>query len=389
MRRIFCLTCALVIYGSLYPFNFVLRESPAGVIQALGQSLDFVVNRAFLRDVLVNLLVYIPVGFFFVLDERPERPAWLRCLRTALAGAALSLCMEVLQYWFPPRMPSLVDLCTNTLSAAAGGFLGIAFASPARHAINALAGWGLARPSSALFLGIVWTAALFTPGDWAGFQTLTKLRGFFAVRAPAPGLVVIALLQWIGVGALAAAIAGRRRAAALLLAFGLALPLRFFVPGQRPLVVEFLGAAAAIVCWFVVPVSKRLSATVIAVLLVLGLLVDGLRPWHFASQASEFEWIPFASLLDSQWTSALLILLRKSAIYGTAIWAVARAGFGIPVSAVLVSVLLGSIEAVQVYLPGRTPETTDPLLALILGLILLRLDHKYGADPGAGTPPAA
>ena len=107
MRRIFYLTCALVVFGSLYPFHFVLRDSPAGAIQAFRQSLHFVLNRGFLRDVLVNLLVYIPVGFFFVLEERPGRPAWLRCLRAALAGAALSLSMEFLQYYFPPRMPSL------------------------------------------------------------------------------------------------------------------------------------------------------------------------------------------------------------------------------------------------------------------------------------------
>ncbi|MGD0577808.1 MAG: VanZ family protein, partial [Bryobacteraceae bacterium] len=320
--------------------------------------------------------------------ERPDRPAWLRCLRAALAGAALSLCMELLQYYFPPRMPSLVDLLGNTLSAAAGGLLGIAFAARARHAFDALAGLGLARPSSAFFLAIVWTAALFSPGDWAGFQTLLKLRAFLASPAPDPGLTFVALVLWIGIGALAAGIAGRRRAPALLLACGLALPFRFLIPGQHPQPFEFVGAAAAICCWFAAPVSRRLSAGAIALLLASGLVVDGLRPWHFVNRTSGFEWVPFAALLDIQWTSALLILFRKAAVYGTAVWAIARAGIGIPGSAVLVSVLLGSLEAAQMFLPGRTAETTDPALALILGLILLRLDHKYGADPGAGTPPA-
>lgn len=388
MRRIFYLVCALVVFGSLYPFHFVLRDSPAGAIQAFRASLDFVLNRGFLRDVLVNLLVYIPVGFFFVLEERPDRPAWLRCLRAALAGAALSLCMEFLQYYFPPRMPSLIDLLDNTLSAAAGGLLGIAFAARARHAFGALAGLGLARPSSALFLAIVWTAALFSPGDWAGFRTLMKLHALLAAPAPAPGLVFVALVQWVGIGALAAAIAGRSRAPALLLVCGLALPFRFLVPGQHPQLFEFVGAAAAICCWFAVPVSRRLSAGVIAFLLAAGLVVDELRPWHFVNRAGGFEWVPFASMLQTRWTYALLVLFRKAAVYGTTVWAIARAGMGIPGSAVLVSVLLASLEAVQIFLPGRTAETTDPILALVLGLILLRLDRKYGADPGAGTPHA-
>jgi VanZ family protein len=386
MRRIFYLTCALIVFGSLFPFHFVLRDSPAGAIQAFRASLDFVLNRGFLRDVLVNLLVYIPVGFFFVLDERPERPAWLRCLRAALAGAALSLSMEFLQYYFPPREPSLIDALNNTLSAAAGGLLGIAFSARARHAFDALAGLGLARPSSALFLALVWTAALFSPGDWAGFRTLMKVHALLAAPAPAPGLVFVAFVQWIGIGALAAAIAGRSRAPALLLACGLALPLRLLVPGQHPQVFEFAGAALAICCWSVAPVSRRLSAGVIAFLVAAGLVVDELRPWHFVDRAGGFEWVPFVSMLQTQWTYSLLILFRKAAVYGTAVWAIARAGIGITGSAVLVAALLACLEAAQIFLPGRTAETTDPVLALVLGLILLRLDHKYGADPGAGTP---
>ena len=386
MRRIFYLTCALVVYGSLYPFHFVLRESPAGALEALRQSLDFAVNRGFLRDVLVNLLVYIPVGFFFVLEERPDRPAWLRALRAALAGAALSLCMELVQYYFPPREPSLIDWASNTLSAAAGGVLGIAFATPARHGIDTLAGWGLARPSSALFLVLVWIGALFSPGDWGSSQTLVKLRAFFAAGAPAPGLVVVASLQWIGIGALAAAVAGRRRTPIVLPVLVLALPLRFLVPGQRLQPYELAGAGIALCCWLVAPISRRLSPGVVAILVAVGVLVDGLRPWHFVSQSSAFGWIPFAALLDIQWPVALLILFRKCAIYGTAVWAIARCGVGIPGSTVLVSFLLASIEAVQQFLPGRTAETTDPVLAIVLGLVLLRLDHKYGRDPGVGQP---
>jgi VanZ family protein len=307
-------------------------------------------------------------------------------LRAALAGAALSLSMECLQYYFPPRMPSLIDVLDNTLSAAAGGLVGIAFSARARQAFDALAGLGLARPSSALFLAIVWIAALFSPGDWAGFRTLMKLHAFLAAPAPALGLVFVAFVQWIGIGALAAAIAGRSRAPLLLLACGLALPFRFLVPGQHPQLFEFAGAALAIGCWFAVPVSRRLSAGVIAFLLAAGLVVDELRPWHFVNRAGGFEWIPFAAMLETQWTYALLILFRKAAVYGTTVWAIARAGIGIPGSAVLVAALLACLEAAQIFLPGRTAETTDSVLALVLGMILLRLDHKYGADPGAVTP---
>ena len=117
-----------------------------------------------------------------------------------------------------------------------------------------------------------------------------------------------------------------------------------------------------------------------------GLAVDELRPWHFVDHAGGFEWVPFASMLELTWTTALPILFRKAAVYGTAVWAIARAGIGITGSAVLVAALLACLLGAQIFLPGRTAETTDPVLALVLGLILLRLDHKHGAHPGRGTP---
>jgi VanZ family protein len=35
-----------------------------------------------------------------------------------------------------------------------------------------------------------------------------------------------------------------------------------------------------------------------------------------------------------------------------------------------VALLLGAIEVIQIHLPGRVAEITDPLLALILAVIL-------------------
>ena len=39
-------------------------------------------------------------------------------------------------------------------------------------------------------------------------------------------------------------------------------------------------------------------------------------------------------------------------------------------AAVAVALLLGAIEVIQIHLPGRVAEITDPLLALLLAVIL-------------------
>lgn len=386
MRRIFYLACALIAYGSLYPFHFVARSSPLGVLAVFASSLHVHLDRGEIHDLLVNLLVYIPIGFFYVLDERRHHPAWRRCLHATLAGAALSLCMETAQYWVEPRAPSLIDLLTNTISAAMGGVLGVVFARRARQAFDSLSETVLGHPSSALFLAILWVATLFTPADWARTGALNHIRAMLSGPYLAPGHIFVSFSHWLGAGALAAAVVGRNRAPVVLLVACLAMPFRFFIPGQHPELYEFMGVAAALCVWYIPALQRRLSTERIAFLLVVGLCIDGLRPWSFSGHAAGFEWIPFVSMLNSpDWAPTLLILFRKCAIYGTAVWAIARAGAGILGASVFTGVLLAALEMAQMFLPGRTAETTDPLLALILGVILLHFDHKFGVDPGVGA----
>jgi VanZ family protein len=57
-------------------------------------------------------------------------------------------------------------------------------------------------------------------------------------------------------------------------------------------------------------------------------------------------------------------LLRKMFVYGSAIWLLRTSGVALTIAAVGVATALGAIEIVQRYLPGRTAEITDPLLAL-------------------------
>jgi VanZ family protein len=52
----------------------------------------------------------------------------------------------------------------------------------------------------------------------------------------------------------------------------------------------------------------------------------------------------------------------------------ADAGCSYAVATALVAGVLGVIEFLQIHLPGRTAEITDPLYAVILGVVLKLLD---------------
>ena len=101
-------------------------------------------------------------------------------------------------------------------------------------------------------------------------------------------------------------------------------------------------------------------------LLGSAILLRELRPFYFLSVPRPFSWIPFAATLESGRDSAVIMIARKAFDYGAMVFALRcarlawlRAGFA-------VALPLAATEAIQTYLPGRSPEITDPLLALLM-----------------------
>jgi len=114
------------------------------------------------------------------------------------------------------------------------------------------------------------------------------------------------------------------------------------------------------------------------------ILARGLSPFHFEAGSTEFSWIPFVGTLAGEWQSAAGVLIEKIFYYGTAIWLLRAAGWKLAASTGVVAAILALIEILQIHLPGRTPETTDPILAAVMGYVLAMLSR-----PAPGHTPAA
>ena len=111
-------------------------------------------------------------------------------------------------------------------------------------------------------------------------------------------------------------------------------------------------------------------------LIVLLLILRGLVPYHWSSVANPFSWVPFRGSLAANRDSGLLTLFQKCFWYGSAVWLLRAAGWRLARAAVVMALLLGAIEVIQIHLPGRVAEITDPLLALIMATSLGLLDRS-------------
>jgi len=153
-----------ITYASLQPFGPWLPPPPGTPYFLFGAW----PARLPRYDVAINLIAYFPFGFFVALLPARARP-WRRIATGFGTGAALSLAMESLQMFVPPRDASMSDLVFNSLGALIGAGAGAALArsEPAKHAIKMARGrWFIGGKLGDIGLALlaVWLVAQLNPG---------------------------------------------------------------------------------------------------------------------------------------------------------------------------------------------------------------------------------
>jgi VanZ family protein len=106
-----------VIISTLAPFNFSFEQriTPSEI-------LDHFRHYSSLDDWIVNILLYVPVGFSFsawLQSQKVNRSIQFFCV--LLFAFGLSTTVETLQVFLPSRVPSLTDIYANTI----GGIVGL------------------------------------------------------------------------------------------------------------------------------------------------------------------------------------------------------------------------------------------------------------------------
>lgn len=109
----------LILAVALYPYAFPF---PVTTGELTDYSLFLGWGRSNDLDVLVNVLLFLPLGFSLTSTfAGTKRRAWLGILTTVCAfSAGLSYMLEVLQIFIPHRFPSLVDVFANSSGGGAG-----------------------------------------------------------------------------------------------------------------------------------------------------------------------------------------------------------------------------------------------------------------------------
>lgn len=362
-------TVLLILYGSLFPFRFSsLRHVD---LWALVTGLGFA--RASRGDVVANLLLYVPLGLCLMLAWPARWSRFKGFVWAVLLGSLLSLCIELLQVHASSRVSSLTDLTLNAAGTAIGALAAIVYL--AIGSTIRIPGLASARPDPVpLALIALWLAfrlAPFVPTiDWQKYKD--ALKPLLLTPELAWLDVLRYLVGWLVVGYAVRQVWRREYALpALAIIVGLVLVGRVVVVGKTLSASE---VAALVVCvplaavLIVIPDRKR--ALALALMLVGIIVVSGLKPFTLQVSPQSFSWVPFMSSLNDNLEVNYSVLLEKCFWYFALIWLLARRGLGVAVAAFATAFLLALIEIAQLWIPGRSAEITDPLLALCGGALL-------------------
>lgn len=365
-----CASAVLILYGSLFPFR-LRTDVDLGLLDLFATLAFRPTTRG---DIVSNLLLYMPLGFclMFAWNERHGR--WPALARTLLVGTALSLGVELTQIFVAFRDSSLTDLVLNAISTLFGAAAAIAygaFGTSGRFAVFA----SIRLHPAALSVVLLWLGfrlAPFVPTlDWQKYKD--ALKPLFID----PHVGALELLRyvagWLVVGYAVSLVTRREYAfAAMLAVVSIVLFGRLVVVGKTLNLSELAALAVCVPIAAILVASKdrRRVVVVLATLATAAIVAQGVAPFELLPQAQGFSWMPFRSSLRGSIELNFSALLEKAFWYSSLVWLLARGGWSGVAATLATTALVAAIEIIQMWLPGRSADITDPLLALAAGLLL-------------------
>jgi len=372
MGFLLALSCALILYGTLYPFSFSSGLREESIVTLLLESLNGRFGRG---EAIANVILFSPFGFFAMQRVLPRVPRPIRLIIIVVAGAAFSFGIECAQSRLPGRIVSIYDIAANTAGALLGSLAGwknwrgklSGFRSDdsgfAIFPLLLLGAWLCRRLYPfAPTLDVQNVKDALKPLIFGAFSSMDALW-FFIVT-----MIVCRLVMTI-------TSTGRIRTALIFLPL-VVIAVKPFITGGGISQAEILGTLSGIAVWWYILGRLRMNAGILAFLLMALIVVRELSPFVFSANPGHFSFIPFDRFLKAVTYINILQFIEKIFLYGALVWLLVKTVRSLKFSLILSVVLLTGIEIMQMYMPGRVTEITDPLLAVILGVFLYFLDLR-------------
>ena len=364
--KLFILYTLLVIYGSLYPFNF----QPQALFRDLTPHI-LEIHLRNLGDMGMNLALLMPFGFLGVRGMRSPFRADYYTFIVILCCLPLSFGLQFLQIMIPSRVPSLLDSLLNVLGCALAAYIGTVHRLRFFWGKRGLEHW----KSIPLFLALCWLGYLLAP--FVPSLDFGIIKDSLKPLLLRPEFVFLPLLLHLTGWTLFAYTLSEHMDRSLklwqlaLLMFGASCA-QIPIVGNAITLSQLIGILGALVLWPLLRHrSDQAQTQVLFAMLLLTVSLRGLAPFEFSQSLHiNFHWLPFFGFLEGSRLIDLHMVFLKVFFYGLTIFFLERAGASSRKAVLFCLVWISLIEIAQLWYLRHTPETTDIILVLATALMI-------------------
>ena len=352
----------VILYGSLFPFRFSVPR------EAFELSLN---GTAPVRaaDAIGNIILFLPASFLAVLYARQKDQ---RITLWVCGLLFFSIALQLAQIYVRFRVPSVTDVLFNAIGIAAGSLAATVFDRPrlrsyfVEHQI----------PVFPFLLLIAFAINQLMPllpslsvrnllYNWRAMQGASAIVDFQDILTHAA--------YWFAATALISKMTKPAHLVSMaLLAITSLFLFRFPMISNVPSLWQLMGGMLGIACFQIRAFSEKQKTAMAAMGLCIVVAYNGLTPFQFRNAPGSMALIPFWGYLTGNMVINFMALTQKLFLYGASLFLLANAGFTKIKVVGGIALFLFMIELSQIYLRSGTPEVSDPILALLLGLLTYR-----------------
>ena len=373
LTKLLFLTTALVLYGSLFPFEFAW-PSDASINRLFSFS---IVDGRSPGDIVSNIVLFIPIGFLGAVLSAQSAGYLKRLAALFVGGLLLAGGAQVLQLFVPLRDPTLSDIVWNMVGLTLG-IAGLRALSASRF----LAHFPSGLPSFPLALVMLWVLAEFIPLipsiDFQQFKD--SLKHFFFGGGLSIGQVMLSGASILLLAEALDRVLGTRRTQLWLIPILITgVFLKIIVVAVYLDASVTLGWVVGALVWLIMVwsgVKDRLGLS--ALFLLVAIIIGALEPFRFSFEPSRLHLLPFGSFLEGGMLANTRELLTKFFLFSGLLWLAQSRVKDLTSIIIGLACIVFALELSQTYVEGRTASIDDALLVLFAGLVVAQWDRLMG-----------
>lgn len=370
MRLIWYIVILFIIYGSLYPFDFELgRDLPADFSQWLFSWH----HRTIRSDLIANILLFIPYGFFGALTIKEEHRRWplLWIAMTFVGGFLFALLLQLLQFYLPSRIPEAADALTNSIGILIG-FAIAGFTNSQR--VQRLIPRGLRfQLTPALLVLVLWLAWQFFPYIPV-FESKQFGDGLIHITQSGWSLQLWLerVLFWMVFYYVLERVVAKKYNISVIIGITMfVLIIKLAMLRSQIGWSEISAVPLAILLHAYLGHGFRVALVVVGTATLF--IWQNLLPWQWQSLMNNFEWMPFDNFLTGSTWNNLSALLRESLLLACFGYFLGKWLYSYKTAGALLTLFVVVVTALQFFIVGKQPDSTSIVMALVLAILFQRL----------------